>query len=1237
MIFDRLRIVFFLLAFGFVLILVGVPHCLLAKSPPVQSVELPVPAQGLSVSLWAGDNMLSNPTGMAIDSRGRIWIAEGLNYRLWAKQNSQFKRVPQADRIKILEDTNHDGKADKVTVFAENIFPMPQGLAIQEIWDEGKIVGTKVYVGSGSDLLVIEDTNGDDKADKRSVLLTGFRGVDSDHGLHGMTLGPDGKLYFTVGDGRYGTDRKERAKGFTFDVTDKSGRRLQNNKDGTTLRVNRNGTQFELLSTGQRNNYETSVNSFGNVFTSDNDDDGNRGCRMIWVMNGAHYGYKNPNSNHHWAEELPGNVPKLVGTGNGAPSGILVYEGDIFPKQYHGAVIQVDAGTHQVNVHPLERQGAAFRSDYQVLLKGNDEKFRPVDAAVAPDGSVYVCDWYDSSVGGNRFTDQSSGRVYRVFPKNAKLKKTGSQFDTVAHLIEALKSCNLTTRVAARDVLVQKKATARDAVMQLFKQGKLHERARALYVLSELPQTGQKDVIAALKDAAPQIRELAIRILANDASRNGVVSPESAKSPPPAAAVLLDELLPLVNDTDAGVRRELILALRYVKDTRAKNAIKQLAFFAKGNDRYYLEAVRLAMKDWESKSIGKFFDELAQFTQQKRRSSFTAKTELTLPPYVPVSTNDAFRHIGDPLPKEQIDDAFQVQRLIGLAWVLERSEAIPALKKLLGRYSRPDVIRGVDIVLERMANPHAATLLTEQFAQVKSNERRRAILRLLGRHLGQKWKEVRDEKEMASVFKLAMNNEDLRVQAIKTIAACRAQGFDSQLMKLAVDEKQELSTRIAAMEALGRLKYQPATKIAAKIVQEVKGKQHAGAFAQSALLVMLNLGGKKAASQVQKIITDKQYPFDFRKRALQVTIMNYQGAKQVLALARNKKLSATLFSESQFLLHHHPDRRIRLLALKELPLPKSSKGKPLPDINDILALTGNVKSGEGIFHSTQKLACASCHRVQGKGHWVGPDLSSIGTKYGKRELLFHIFNPSSAINYNYVTYSIVTENGLVLNGLIADENQDRIILKTALGERIEIAKTDIDFKKAENLSIMPDNLVDTMTTQNLSDLVAYLSTLRKPVSAARRFYVLGPFAKNSVKLPSKINIKQKIKTTTGTHLQWQAIQTGRDNHLDLSSLLGTKPGKELICLLSVSVSKKQLAKLVIVSFNEIRTLQINGKNVTPTEKTKRSQHIQTSTYEVELSSGSNHLAVKLASGAEKAGLMATLISEGNETIRFDKK
>src|SRR5260370_6135043 len=161
---------------------------------------------------------------MHVESRGRAWIREGLTSRL-THGNKPFKRVEDADKIKILEDTDGDGKADKMTGFADKIYPIPMGLAVEEQYGpDGKYKGCKVYIGNSPDLLVLEDTDGDDKVDRRYPLLTGFGGVDSDHGVHGMVLGLDGKLYFTQGDGCCSVQQDHSERQQNFDVGDQSGR-----------------------------------------------------------------------------------------------------------------------------------------------------------------------------------------------------------------------------------------------------------------------------------------------------------------------------------------------------------------------------------------------------------------------------------------------------------------------------------------------------------------------------------------------------------------------------------------------------------------------------------------------------------------------------------------------------------------------------------------------------------------------------------------------------------------------------------------------------------------------------------------------------------------------------------------------------------------------------------------------------------------------------------------------------
>ena len=196
------------------------------------------------------------------------------------------------------------------------------------------------------------------------------------------------------------------------------------------------------------------MNAFGNIFTSDNDDDGNRGCRVIWAMDGGHYGYRTPGSPRHWGEEVPGNVPKLVGTGNGSPCGIMVYEGELLPAEYRGAVLEVDAGTRQVNFFPITRKGAAFRTQYKVFLSrttpGSGRLTRAqalMGRSSSPTGTTLESAATPSAI-------RRPGGFIGSRRKGTRVRSRSLTSRPSAGLITALKSPNIATQDAARRGLI---------------------------------------------------------------------------------------------------------------------------------------------------------------------------------------------------------------------------------------------------------------------------------------------------------------------------------------------------------------------------------------------------------------------------------------------------------------------------------------------------------------------------------------------------------------------------------------------------------------------------------------------------------------------------------------------------------------------------------------------------------------------------------------------------------------
>ncbi len=1080
-----------------------------AQVSPEQSAKLLKPADGLEATLWASEPLVINPTTMDIDSRGRVWITEGINYRATHGGGKGFPRVADSDKIKILQDTDGDGKADKMIVFADKIFPIPMGLAIEEKWSkQGKYLGCKVYVGNSPDILVLEDTDGDDKADKRYALLTGFGGVDSDHGVHGMVLGLDGKLYFTHGDGccSYQTDHSHREQ--NFNVVDKSGRHVSSDQLANTLRVNRDGTQFEILADRQRNNYETSLNSLGNIFTSDNDDDGNRGSRVLWIMEGGHYGYRTPGSARHWGEDTPGPVPKLVGTGNGSPCGLTVYEGNLLPAEYRGAVLEAEAGPRVINYFPIQRHGAAFRTEHKVMLASDDQWFRPVDVTTAPDGAVFVADWYDGGVGGHAFRDQTTGRIYRVAPKGNKVKAVPVDFASVDSLVvDGLFSPVVATRFAARERLVGLEGVERTHAVGLLSfcakglitpeanflasdaTSKVTQRildayrlkdtvyVRALWVLQAMQ--GDDAIVPFLKAESAPIRELAVRMLGRDVSRNGSVVFNDPKAKTELRGETnLKHLLPMANDPDAGVRRELILAFRSLPTAQVAGALKTLASKWDGEDRWYLEALGLALDGRESEFIAELFD--GSLYGDLNLANAGKDGQIAVPPYFPADRNEAYIKVGT---LDQPSNA--LGKTLGLAWRTHRPEALALIGKILPSLDAPELKQAADDVLKQFNDKNAAIVLAELIAKATDPSRKGQLLTTLSRKIGGDWRDARGSKDVVSVIEAALHDPAQRVAGIGVAAATKDGRYGPALMALARDTTGDEEGRVAAIEALGQIKPAHTQEFLDGLVLSVKGKGVSNAIADAALRTMPTV--RDATSTLSAIIRAKDYPLGLRREALRTFARLKNGGQSVLAMARDGKLPEDLKTEATALVHRDTDRKVRDDAATLLPLPKTSSGRPVPPIFMLIRAEGNAERGRAVFNRAGANACASCHRVQGQGNWIGPDLSTIGAKDGKAELIQSILNPSAAIGYNFRSNVVSLNDGRTVTGLVVEDSPDRLVLKTAEGQRMTITPSTIDERKQSEVSLMPEGLVQTMSDQELIDVIAFLSSLKQPVSIVGQY------------------------------------------------------------------------------------------------------------------------------------------------------
>jgi putative membrane-bound dehydrogenase-like protein len=557
-----------------------------AAREQLKSMKTP---DGLAVTLFASEPQLVNPANMDIDSRGRVWITEGANYRRWSKLR------PEGDRIVILEDTNGDGAADVVKTFYQGP-DVNTALGIC-------VLGSKVIVSSSPKIMVFTDANGDDKADgPPQVLFSGIAGVQHDHGAHAFVFGPDGKLYFNLGnDGR----QLKTSDGAKF-IVDANGNEVNANgkpyRQGLVFRCNLDGSEVETLGWNFRNNYEVTVDSFGTIWQSDNDDDGNRGVRINFVMEFGNYGYtdemtgagwgqKRSNMEteipqRHWHLNDPGVVPNLLLTGAGSPTGITIYEGNLLPAVFQNQIIHCDAGPRVVRAYPVELDGAGYKAKMVDLLTSTDSWYRPSDVAVAPDGSIYIADWNDAGVGGHNMADQKletmTGRIYRVAPPGHKASVPKINLSTAAGCVEALQSPNYATRYLAWTKLHEMQGQAESELGKLWKSDNQRFRARALHLLARIKGSEPRYVEQALKDGNADIRVTGLRI----------------------ARELKLDVVPYIRmlayDASPQVRRECAIALRHHKAPEAPRLWAHLAQQHDGQDRWYLEALGIgADKQWD--------------------------------------------------------------------------------------------------------------------------------------------------------------------------------------------------------------------------------------------------------------------------------------------------------------------------------------------------------------------------------------------------------------------------------------------------------------------------------------------------------------------------------------------------------------------------------------------------------------------------------------------------------------
>jgi putative membrane-bound dehydrogenase-like protein len=482
----------------------------------------------------AAEPEIVTPTGLAVDARGRVLVIES---------HTHFRpkdyKGPPADRIRVFEDRDGDGRPECVGNFFEGTrFTM--NLAVAR---DGS-----VFVATRWALYRLEDRDGDGRADGTAggkipapIARLDTPGDYPHNGLSGFAFDSLGWVYFGLGENLGADYRLIGSDGITL-----SG----GGEGGNIYRCRSDGTKLERFSTGFWNPFHMAFDHFGRLFAVDNDPDSRPPCRLLHIVEGGDYGYRfrNGRKGLHpftaWNGELPGTLGMVAGTGE-APSGIVSYGAENLPADYLGTLLVTSWGDHRIERYDPQPRGASFHATMKPVVVGGED-FRPVGIAVAPDGSLYMSDWVDKE-----YSLHGKGRIWRL--RTVQSIKQAPRNDPWKEAI-ALKSAAVDGRL-------------NDKIVASF----LHSQSadiRAMAVrIAPVERLDLKGIAAA--DASPLVRAEAMRRLADPAAKDLLLKALESDDPFIQQAARLglrksigmDELVALASSQDLVPSRRLGLLL----------------------------------------------------------------------------------------------------------------------------------------------------------------------------------------------------------------------------------------------------------------------------------------------------------------------------------------------------------------------------------------------------------------------------------------------------------------------------------------------------------------------------------------------------------------------------------------------------------------------------------------------------------------------------------------------------
>ena len=992
---------------------------------------------GFEIQLVAAEPEIQKPVNLAFDSRGRIFASGSTEYPYAAPADRKGR-----DRITLLEDTDGDGRADKVVTFADGL-NIPMGLYPYR---------NGLIAFSVPNIYYFEDTDGDDRADRREILYGPLDYTRDVHGLHNaFRRGFDGWLYACHGF----------ANETTMRGTDGSEITMQS---GNTYRVRLDGSRVEQFTWGQANPFGMAFDPLGDIFTAD--------CHTKPITLLLRSGYTACFSKPH---DGLGFVPNVIEHSHGstAISGLAYATGDNFPPEYQGNIFVGNVLTSRVHRDSLVYHGSTVQGRKEPdLITTDDPWFRPVDLRMGPDGALYIADFYNRIIGhyevplNHPGRDRHRGRIWRVVYRgpegDAPLPRTPDlSAASTDELIDQLSRPALSLRMRATDEITDRIGVAAvPALRQTLRHNAVSTaRVQALWSLHRLGALEADELLSAADDTDRLVRVHCMRVLSEwsgwstalaKGAISGLADRDSLVRRAAADAVArhprLEQVRPLLDalhgtpERDVHLRHMIRIALR--NHFRESEILR--AWSAKDiseTDTRVITSVLLAVSSEEgSDFLLRYLERHEGDIEWDRHKKYLAHISRNVP-------LDRFDSVVQTIREAVSSDTkFQVDAIESLAEGLDRRGAEP-----------PPALRNWALDLSRQ-------LLSPTEAEPDTPPEKVVATKLL-------W-----VTKLAEMFSLSKLREPLRDMLLTDSLAPDTRGRAARtLAGLQEDERVTVLAGLIAEEALPGPLREAACAVVADADPERASEILVAVARSTPAGMQVRLGKSLAASRV--------------------------GAELLLEAIADGKASPRLLQHNlihELLLAALPSQAARIERLTaELPMPDTETRRRLSASRDEhRSKARSPERGSKLFETH----CAICHQIGGRGNVVGPQLTGIGNR-GLERVLEDLLDPNRNIEATFNLTTYVLDDGRVVSGLFRRQEGEQIIVVDNRGKEIGIAAASVVRKQESKTSLMPEDLATQLPPDDLHDLVAFLLTERQnesPTITWRATRVDGAFRSEGV-------------------------------------------------------------------------------------------------------------------------------------------